>query len=368
MTMMKRTLVFLLSLALSVSGVLAQEWTLVWADEFEGDALDTDRWSYMTGTGTEFGLTDWGNNEKQYYREENVTVSEGLLHITAKQESFGGKGYTSGRIRSVEKGDWTYCRVKFLAKMPKGKGLWAAVWMLPSHTDYGGWAMSGELDIMEYLGHETNIVHGTLHFGGEWPNNESKGTHFETTGLYFDKTFHEFVMEWVEGEIRWYVDGELYQTQGAGDWRSSAAPFPAPFDKDFHLLINLAVGGNWPGDPDGTTNFPQELSLEYIRVYEQGGTGIGEQDEAPQNSFSLEQNHPNPFSGLTTISFSLPSAEHVVLELYDSTGRKVRTLTDHGYETGNHRVEMESGELTPGLYSYRLKTAKGSSTRKMLIL
>ena len=361
-------LVLLLGFFVTLAGVNAQNWTLVWADEFQGDALDTEKWSYMTGDGTEYGIPGWGNNELQYYREENVTVSNGKLHMIAKKESFGGKGYTSGRIRSFEKGDWTYCRVKFLAKMPKGKGLWAAVWMLPSHTDYGGWAKSGELDIMEYLGHETNIVHGTLHFGGEWPSNQSKGTHFELDGWGFDRDFHEFVMEWVEGEIRWYVDGELYQTQGAGDWHSSAAPFPAPFDKNFHLLINLAVGGDWPGSPDGNTEFPQEITLEYIRVYEQGGTGISEEEYKRQQGFSLDQNHPNPFSGLTTISFRIPLADHVLLELYDATGRRIRTVADQGFEPGTHRVEMESGGLPPGLYSYRLKTSKGSSSRQMLIL
>jgi hypothetical protein len=175
-------------------------------------------------------------------------------------------------------------------------------------------------------------------------------------------------MEWVEGEIRWYVDGELYQTQGAGDWNSTAAPFPAPFDKSFHLLINLAVGGNWPGNPDGTTEFPQELVLEYIRVYEEGGTGIPEEEYERQNSILLEQNRPNPFSGTTTIAFSLPRAEEVVLELYDSTGRRVRTLADRSFEPGKHRVELEAGGLTPGLYSYRLTTASGSSSRQMLIL
>ncbi|TFH22628.1 MAG: glycosyl hydrolase family protein [Bacteroidia bacterium] len=365
--MRKRAIIGLLGLAFAMAGLQAQNWTLVWADEFQGDALDTDKWSFMIGDGTDYGIPGWGNNELQYYREENVTVSNGKLHITARKEPFGGKAYTSGRIRSLDKGDWKYCRVKFLARMPKGQGMWAAVWMLPTDTDYGGWAASGELDIMEYVGKEPSRIYGTLHFGGEWPANQQKGTYFETDGWPFYQEFHEFVMEWVEGEIRWYIDGELYQTQGQGDWNSSAAPFPAPFDQRFHLLINLAVGGNWPGSPDGTTEFPQELTLEYIRVYEEGGTGIGDLDEE-QNGFRLEQNHPNPFSGQTTIAFNIPNADHVLLELYDSTGRRVRTLADHSFEPGMHRVELESGGLTPGLYSYRLKTTKGSSSRQMLIL
>jgi beta-glucanase (GH16 family) len=356
-------------LLLVFTGLQAQNWTLVWSDEFEADTLNTDKWSYMIGDGTDYGLpSGWGNEELQYYREENITVSDGMLHVIAKKESYGGKGYTSGRIRSMEKGDWTYCKVEFRAKMPKGQGLWAAVWMLPTDEEYGGWAASGELDIMEYLGHETNVVHGTLHFGGAWPNNEYKGTYYQTDGWGFDREFHDFVMEWVEGEIRWYVDGVLYQTQGEGDWRTAGHPFPAPFDQRFHLLINLAVGGNWPGSPDSSTDFPQEMSLEYIRVYQEEGTGTGDVEHEVGGSIRLEQNHPNPFSGQTTITFSLPTEEQVVLELYDATGRRVRTLADRRFDPGNHAVELGSDGLTPGLYTYRLLTSRGSSTRQMLIL
>jgi beta-glucanase (GH16 family) len=141
-------LILFLILGLMAAPVCAQNWQLVWQDEFEGESLDMEKWSYQTGTGSEYGLTDWGNNELQYYREENVTLSDGMLHVTAKRESYRGKSYTSGRIRTVDKGDWTYCRIEFRAKMPLGKGLWAAVWMLPTDEEYGGWAASGELDIM----------------------------------------------------------------------------------------------------------------------------------------------------------------------------------------------------------------------------
>lgn len=365
---MKRTWMVLLGLAFALAGVQAQNWTLVWADEFDADTLNTDKWSYMIGDGTEYGIPGWGNNELQYYREENVTVSDGMLHVIAKQESYGGKGYTSGRIRSVEKGDWTYCRIEFRAKMPKGIGLWAAVWMLPTDLDYGGWAASGEIDIMEHVGHEPSTVHGTLHFGAPWPDNEQAGSAYETTGWPFWREFYDFAIEWEEGEMRWYVNDVLYQTLGEGDWRTVGHPFPAPFDKRFHLLINLAVGGEWPGPPDGDTEFPQEISLDYIRVYQDESNGILEEEYEGQNDFRLEQNHPNPFSDLTTISFKLPSAEQVLLELYDSTGRRVRTLADQTFEPGTHSLEMESGGLRPGLYSYRLKTTRESSSRQMLIL
>jgi beta-glucanase (GH16 family) len=358
-------MLLLSGLMLAMTALQAQNWTLVWSDEFEGDTLNTDKWSYMIGDGTEYGLpSGWGNNELQYYREGNVEVSDGNLILTAKRENIDTKQFTSGRIRTKGKGDWTYGRFTFSALMPTGKGLWPALWMLPTDEAYGGWAASGEIDIMEYLGDETNKVHGTLHFGAAWPNNDYKGTSYVTDGISFDSAFHHFALEWEPGEMRWYVDSVLFQTLGQGDWYTGTIDFPAPFDKPFHLLINLAVGGNWPGNPDINTQFPQELVVDYVRIYQDASLGISH----GTSQFELEQNHPNPFSGQTTITFSLPTEEQVVLELYDSTGRRVRTLADQRFAPGTHAVELGSGGLTPGLYTYRLLSSQGSSTRQMLIL
>ncbi len=342
----------------------SQNWELVWSDEFDGDVLDTVKWSYQTGTGAEYGLTDWGNAELQYYREQNITVSDGMLHVIAKQESYGGKGYTSGRVRTVEKGDWTYGRIEFRAKLPRGKGFWSAIWMLSTDEEYGGWAASGEIDMMENVGHEPSTVHGTLHFGAAWPDNKSKGAAYETTGWPFWKEFYDYALEWEEGEMRWYVNDQLYQTQGAGDWYTAGEPFPAPFDKRFHLLINLAVGGHWPGDPNAETEFPQELVVDYIRVYEDQSNGV---DVEPL-SISLEQNHPNPFGDSSIITFSLSAEKYVLLEVYDAMGRKVQTLADTHYGAGSHHVGVEAGQLEPGLYSYRLQAGSSSAIRQMVIL
>ena len=361
---MKRSFLLMLSLLLMVGGASGQNWKLVWSDEFDGDALDATKWSYMTGTGDEFGLTDWGNAELQYYREQNIEVSEGMLHVIAKQESHGGKGYTSGRIRSINKGDWTYGRIEFRAKVARGTGLWSAVWMLPTDLEYGGWAASGEIDILENVGHEPLTVHGTLHFGAEWDNNKQKGASYQTTGWPFWREFYDYALEWEEGEMRWYINNNLYQTQGEGDWYTVGHPFPAPFDKRFHLLINLAVGGNWPGDPNAETEFPQELTLDYVRVYEDQANGV---DQQPL-SLSLEQNHPNPFDDYSSITFSLPRQQHILLEVYDSLGRKVQTLADKAYGPGSHSVGVEAKQLEPGLYSYRLQAGGSSAIRQMLIL
>ena len=350
--------------ATAMNGILsAQDWELVWEDEFNGLALNTDKWTAMTGDGTEYGIPGWGNNELQYYRAENVNVSGGYLVITAKRESFGGKGYTSGRIRTLGKGDWTYARVEFRAKMPLGQGLWAAIWMLPSEEVYGGWAASGEIDIVECLGHEPSTVHGTLHYGGESPDNTSSGASYTTDGWSFANEFHNFALEWEEGEMRWYVDGNLYQTQTS--WRSSGGPYPAPFDQDFHLLVNLAVGGNWPGDPNASTQFPQELSLDYIRVYQRGTTGVPDRAHDKGGMIRLDQNFPNPFSATTTLKYHVSETEWVSLELYDALGRRIRTLEEGLHAPGTYLFLLEGEELPRGLYFVKFRNPYAEQVRRI---
>ncbi len=361
-----KTRFFLLSFLILIPVYMsAQNWQVVWHDEFEGESLNLEKWSFQTGTGSEYGLIDWGNDELQYYREQNVTVSDGMLHITAKRESYNGKSYTSGRIRTIDKGDWTYCRIEFRAKMPLGKGLWAAVWMLPTDEEYGGWAASGELDIMEYLGDEHNVVHGTLHYGNAWPNNKQNGTSFTLSEGDFYSEFHDFTLEWVEGEMKWFVDGQLYQTLDQGDWWSTGGPFPAPFNKDFHLLINLAVGGNWPGNPVGTT-FPQDLVLDYIRVFQDLPIGIEEELAEGKMDSGLHQNIPNPFHLTTSIAYTIDQYEHVRLEVYDATGRKVDTLVDGQRNPGTYSVIFDGTDLAPGLYTCKFSSGDFQESKHVL--
>ncbi len=240
---------------------------LVWSDEFEGTEVDRSRWSFQFGDGTDFGLPPgWGNNELQYYRAENATVAGGFLTITAREESVGGRDYSSARLRSLGKGDWTYGRVEMRARMPIGQGLWTAFWMLPSDSIYGGWAASGEIDIVEYLGDQPDRILGTIHYGGPFPRNTYQTTDYFLPNGSFHDDFHVYAVEWEPGEIRWYVDGTHYSTHTR--WYSTGGPFPAPFNADFHLLLNMAVGGNLPGPPDPTTVFPQEYAIDYVRVYQ----------------------------------------------------------------------------------------------------
>ena len=240
---------------------------LAWSDEFDGDAVDSSKWSFMIGTGVEFGLpSGWGNNELQFYRPENATVADGHLTITAKQEAYGPSQYTSARLRSLGKGDWTYGRLEMRAKMPVGQGLWPAFWMLPSDSVYGTWAASGEIDIMEYIGSDPSRIFGTIHYGRQWPYNVYSSTNYFLPYGTFHDDFHEFALEWERGELRWYIDGQLFARRIS--WFSFGHPFPAPFDRDFHLLLNIAVGGNLPGNPNSTTTFPQEMVIDYVRVYQ----------------------------------------------------------------------------------------------------
>lgn len=243
-------------------------WTLVWEDDFTGAGLNLSKWSVQTGDGCDLGICGWGNNELQWYQSANAVVADGLLTITARREASGGKNYTSARIRTAGKGDWTYARVEVRARLPRGQGIWPAIWMLPTDNVYGSWPASGEIDIMELVGDEPATVHGTLHYGGVWPNHIFSGDSFTLAEGTFADEFHVFALEWEAGEIRWYVDDTLYQTQN--QWSTTAASFPAPFDRRFHLLINLAVGGNWPGNPDSTTEFPQRLEVDWVRVYRRG--------------------------------------------------------------------------------------------------
>ncbi len=240
-------------------------WTMVWQDEFDGKAVDLSKWSYeVNGQGG-------GNNELQYYtdRPENSYIEDGQLVIEARKEQYTGpdgtRSYTSARMVTRKNGNWKYGRFDIRAKLPYGQGMWPAIWMMPSESAYGGWAASGEIDIMELLGQESNKVYGTLHYGDVWPDNTHSGTSYTLAQGDFSHSFHIFTLEWEPGEMRWYVDGQLYQTQT--EWYTKNGIFPAPFDQKFFIILNVAVGGNWPGNPDHTTLFPQRMFIDYVRVY-----------------------------------------------------------------------------------------------------
>lgn len=246
------------------------QWTQIWAEEFNQAALDAANWEMQIGTGTAYGLpAGWGNDELQYYTNlpANLQVSNGTLKIIAREQTFGGRSYTSARIRTLGKFEFQWGRVEARMKLPSTRGVWPALWMLPTDSPYGGWASSGEIDIMESVNFADRI-YGTLHFGSAWPNNASTGGSF-ANGTDFSQNFHDYAVEWDPDQIRWYIDGQLYSTKNADQWFSASGSgnARAPFDHQFHLLLNIAVGGGFPGNPDGSSQWPQTLEVDYVRVF-----------------------------------------------------------------------------------------------------
>ncbi len=208
------------------------DWQLVWNDEFNGTAVDTNKWTYDIGTGPPY--PGWGNQELQYYtsRPQNVYVGGGTLHIIARKESYAGSAYTSARLKTLGRFSKLYGRFEFRARFPQGQGYWPALWMMPRDSVYGGWAASGEIDIFENRGSDPRTVIGTLHFGGEWPaNTSSSGPSYQFPANDSVTNFHHYALEWNVNSFRWYVDGKLYQTQSS--WWSSGGPYPAPFNQPF---------------------------------------------------------------------------------------------------------------------------------------
>ncbi|MEC7823144.1 MAG: family 16 glycosylhydrolase [Pseudomonadota bacterium] len=282
------------------------DWQLVWSDEFDGNAIDTNKWTH------EVNCAGGGNNEQQCYTDDpaNSFLADGMLHIVALPAEEGAeKAYTSARLNTRYKGDFKYGRFEMRAKLPSGQGSWPAFWMLPTDYVYGGWPKSGEIDIMEAVnlkvadadGNVESNIYGTLHYGREWPNNVNSGKAYALPdGVNPADDFHTYAIEWQEGEIRWYIDGYLYATQRQSqvryDSKGQAVGLShrgwfaeyydqitgelstywntAPFDQEFHLLLNLAVGGDWPEnvnnlgiDADAFAN-GQEYVIDYVRVYE----------------------------------------------------------------------------------------------------
>jgi beta-glucanase (GH16 family) len=243
---------------------------LIWQDDFNGSSLDYTKWE------CEVNAFGGGNNELQIYTDNprNVRVEDGCLVIEAHRDRTGISGtvreFSSGRVRTKHRGDWRYGRIEIRAKLPVGQGLWPAIWMLPTDEEYGGWAASGEIDIMEAVGQRPDVILGTLHYGGVWPANASNGPvyHALPDGKRYCDDFHNFAIEWDALGIRWFVDDVCFRQSPSSEWFSESLPSPAPFDRRFHLILNLAVGGNLCGNPDQTTKFPAKFLVDWVKVYQ----------------------------------------------------------------------------------------------------
>lgn len=244
-------------------------WTLVWSDEFsgpDGSSPDPKKWTY------DLGGKGWGNQELESYtnRKENARIEKGNLVITAQRESFTGsdgvtRGYTSARLKTQGIFTQTYGRIEARIKIPEGEGMWPAFWMLGQDIPTVGWPRCGEIDIMENIGKEPSAVHGSLHGPSTTANTSDLTAIFSLpTHDDFANDFHLYAVEWEPDTVRFYVDTDLNATFHSSDWPQGGKWV---FDHPFFIILNLAVGGDWPGSPDASTKFPQSMLVDYVRVY-----------------------------------------------------------------------------------------------------
>lgn len=237
-------------------------YTLTWSDEFSGTVLDLNSWNPEIGNGS----NGWGNNELEYYTNstKNVFVSNGNLVIEARKESISGFNYSSARITTQNKKPFTFGRIDIRAKLPVGKGIWPALWMLGTNISTVGWPACGEIDIMELIGTYPSRTYGTMHWKPVSGTNVSKGAQYDLSSGNFSQQFHVFSIIWSQDTIKWLVDDQLFLTTTKSDVGGANYPFNA----DQFFIFNVAVGGNWPGSPDATTVFPQRMIVDYVRVFQ----------------------------------------------------------------------------------------------------
>jgi len=322
----------------------------VWEENFDGNTINESVWSFEIGNGHAQGIPGWGNAELEYYKKENAYIENGVLVIEAKKETaqdqYGTYNYTSARMKTQGKFSVKYGRIEFRAKLPWGKGVWPALWMLGENITEVGWPACGEIDVMEYLGHETNKVYGTIHGPGYSGAGGKGGSYTLPTGN-FTEDFHIFAVEWDPLGIKWYVDGvkffQITRTEVPGDW---------VFDHPFFIIMNVAVGGYWPGYPDETTTFPQKMYVDYIRVYK----GVG-METIDNGSFDYpltndQQNWPDDWFLWYGSPYGMGGRASVSIETEGKNRFAVVEVMDTGWESWHVQFNQWVG-LSKGK-TYRL--------------
>lgn len=356
---MKIKLIFLLT-SLSTFSLNAQVWQLVWEDDFNGNSIDQSKWVHDIGTGSQYGLTGWGNSEKQYYQPQNTTLVNGIAKIEVKQESNGivdswgnSSYYSSSKITTKGKFDFRYGKVEARIKTLDGQGFWPAFWMLPNN---GSWPCDGEIDIMEQWGNPylTNQTSGAAHIG-TCPYSSS--THFyETsssyisTGSYADN-FHTYSLIWKEDTITWYVDEtELFSLNPSSYWSipsQSAWPFNA---NEWYLMINLAIT---QAGPNSNTVFPNQMEIDYVRVYQENLTNSINIDN--KNKYTV---FPNPANDVLTIQGKNVSS----IKIFNIYGNIVL------YKNVNDNKTVDVSILNKGMYLVELEDYFGFKINKKVII
>lgn len=328
-----------LFLSLFVSKSFAQNWQLVWSDEFT-TTIGPDWVIENLGGG-------FGNNELQYYRPQNATVQNGNLVITAKNESFGGANYTSAKLVTKGLKSWKYGKIEARISIPSFSGAWPAFWMLGDNIDAVSWPSCGEIDIMEHVNTESQ-VHGTLH----WDNNGQHAQYGLSTTLLNPTAFHIYTAEWTPSSIRIFLDGVQYYVINTSNNFANQA-----FDKNFFIILNLAIGGNWPGFNIDTAAFPAEMKVDYVRVYQDATLDTENFDITNDLSLML---YPNPSKDLLKLQ-SNANLDKAKISIVDTTGKEVLKSEINAEKT------VSIAALTSGLYVLRIVSNEGIVAYKKFI-
>ena len=341
-------------------------YTLVWDDDFDNSEIDLNKWNFEIGTG-DWG---WGNNEAQYYTNdpENAYIEDGNLIIQAVHENYGGMNYTSARLTTKNKGDWRYGKFEIRAKLPTGIGTWPAIWMLPTDWVYGGWPESGEIDIMEHVGYNPNWIHGTIHTDAY---NHMDGTQLGGQIYINDASsnFHIYSIVWSDESIKWYVD-DIQFYDFYNDQQDDFTTWP--FNQDFHLILNLAIGGTWGGQQGiDDSAFPAQFKIDYVKIYE--ASQLSSYDRLLPIRYKSYQNYPNPFNPITTLRYNLPGDAMVNITIYDMMGRQVKTIVNGSQTAGHKTIQWNATNdknrpVSAGLYLYAIQAGEFKQSKKMVLL
>jgi beta-glucanase (GH16 family) len=327
-------------------------WELVWSDEFNGTSLDTSKWALELNEGDP-GIAVYTR------RPQNVFVPNGCLALQALKENYNGKQYSSTQLSTRNKGFWRYCRVDVRAKLPRGQGMWPAIWMMPNNPAYGTWPRSGEIDNMENLGSNVKELYSTLHYGA---SNQSNQGAFSTGAAHtLADTFHIYTMIWDSSSFGFYLDS-IHTYYNLAHWAPHNVSFPKPFDQPFFLIFDLAVGGTWPGNPDSTTVFPQQLLVDWVHVYQREGPAGAIQSSATRaaNGFSLR------LAG-NILTYSLKTGAAIRAELFTIGGQKISTLVDAYGPAGRYCLDITDKTGKTGMYIRRFENCTTSGTQKIFL-
>jgi len=317
-------------------------WNPVWSEEFNETSINTSNWKFETGGG------GWGNNELQYYtnRSENARIENGNLVIEGRKESYNGMNYTSARLKSQGLKNWTYGKIEARIKLPVGQGIWPAFWMLGESIPQVNWPACGEIDIMEHINNES-AIHGTIH----WDSNGHASYGIASPNIDVTQ-YHVYSVEWDSSSIKWFVDGAQYLEANIANNVNSTEEFHKPF----FILLNLAVGGDWPGNPDGSTAFPAKMYVDYVHVYQKGESTTPPTQNLPSTEWYLFN---QPTSGVSN------AGDNLIVTKTATTGwQPLKTITS---TPGYWYSSLINGTYSAGTWEFKLFTNSPSSNSNVKV-